>query len=106
MSDINQKLYDFLMNNETGLTIENDRNKSIVIAYVFIEFEDLPGFVDVIGVNSLDEGIECLLKNGYVCIKLNDFFESNDNVITDYKECFPVEDWDYCSSHVANIDNE
>ena len=93
MAKVNPNLYDFLINKtmETGMFY--DRDRKIMVAYAHIYFFYLEDFVKLLGSSYFDEaGMNCILFNNTICMELQDIFESEDNTILDYKNCFKEDD--------------
>lgn len=88
---VNPALYDFLKESECKLYTE--RNQTM--ACVFVDFDDLQEFVRIVGTHHFDEsGIKAVMKEDYLAIELNDFFEELGQSIVDYKAIFDDTDWD------------
>jgi hypothetical protein len=76
------------MNNECHLYREKNR----IAAWTTVYFDDLNEFVGIIGEHNLDEGgLDVRLQRRFIAIELNDIIESNDEELSDYKECFGAE---------------
>jgi hypothetical protein len=93
--NVNVELYEFLMENETGLF--GDRtNDYQVTAYVRVRFDDLSNFSKIIGCNRFDDGdMDVKLMDGTVCIDINEIIEGEGHSLVDYKNCFENSDWEY-----------
>lgn len=91
--EVNADLYNFLNENETGLTTEN--NGKDIIAYVHIYFWKLDDFVKIVGSYPFDEGgREVVMFEDTICVELNDIIEGDGHNLSSYKRCFNENDWE------------
>ena len=89
-NEVNSKLYDFLLKNETGLY----QDKENVIPFVHIDFCDLAEFVEIVGSYHFDEGgTDVQMFENTVCIDLDYIIESEGHYLSDYKSCFKAHTW-------------
>lgn len=83
--EVNADLYDFLKENETGIT----QDENGVVVYAHIPFYKLDDFVEIIGQDWFAEGgLEALLFNESLCVELNDIIEGQGHKVISYKKCF------------------
>ena len=89
-NEVNAKLYDFLLNNETGLYQEGKN----IIPFVHIDFCDLAEFVEVVGSYRFEEGgMDAKMFDSTICVELTDIIESEGHYLSDYKSCFNEYTW-------------
>jgi len=89
-NEVNAKLYDFLLKNDTGLYQSGEN----IIPFVHIDFCDLAEFVEIVGIYQFEEGgIEVQMFDSTICIELTDIIESEGHYLSDYKSCFDVYTW-------------
>ena len=89
-NEVNAKLYDFLLENETGLYQEGEN----IIPFVYINFCDLTEFVEVVGSHRFEEGgMDVQMFDSTICVELTDIIESEGHCLSDYKSCFDVYTW-------------
>lgn len=100
---VNPDLYDFLKDRECGLYQQSETE---IIAYVFIEFDDLDEFQSIVGRSyfSDDGGVECKLQEGHIWIEINDIVEYSGQYISSYQKCFREEDWKRCEKYILEME--
>ena len=85
MAIVESDLYDFIKERENHLCRKNNRVEFLL----FIDFQDLPEFVKIIGADHFDEdGMEVTMKDSYLCVELTDVIERFGHEVKDYKKCF------------------
>ena len=90
MKEVNADLYEFLNNHEISMSF----NDKLIEAFVFINFNDIGEFTEIVGSCYFDEeGVECILKADYICIDIAGFIEGDGHKLSSYKNCFKEEDW-------------
>jgi hypothetical protein len=87
---VEPELYNFLQERECHLYKE----KGEIHSWVAVYFDDLEEFAKIVDTNDGDGGLDVKMFNNYIAIELNDTFESLDQTIHDYKNCFPENEYE------------
>lgn len=97
MAKVNVDLYEFLKETSMENGLYYDHQTKEMIAYTHIYFWNLEDFVKIIGDYWFEEGgLDVKMFDDTICVDLNGIFESDDNCILDYKNCFnesDIEQW-------------
>lgn len=94
---IDEELFYFLREHETKILV----SKNCILAYLYIQFEELDSFVSIIGDLAFDtNGINCNLYEDCLCIKINDLLEGHGVTLEDYKNCFDQDEWYECIKEI------
>ena len=91
---VNPDLYDFLKEDETGLYASSKEGDREIIAYVHIDFDDLKEFIEIVGANCFNCGLDVQMFETTICIELNSIIEREGDSLIDYEKCFPKNDWE------------